>query len=421
MTCSSRVNAVERFKKAIFMTELVLKTSKWALEWTGLKHFAHPSRLLLIALLTIMMFSTELRPLILGAMSDAYLAVTVFVAATLAVFYMLERGLGIDLGRKMASAKHWQAPIASFLGALPGCGGAIIVVTQYTKGMISFGSVVAVLISTMGDAAFLLLAREPLTGAAVLATGFVCGSVAGWIIDYIHGPNFMRPSKEDYENKMAEARAQLEAQSEKKPFSLDFLNNVWLALLIPSIVIGLALAFLVDVDALFGATLAKHEPTLWIGATGALLCLLLWAFSNPEQGHVGQEVTDINGQSSMLKRVMKDTNFVTSWVVFGFLAYELGVHFTGSGIESWFQTWAPFVPLIAILVGFIPGCGPQIVVVTMYLNGLVPIAALYGNAIANDGDALFPAIALAPKAAILATLYSAVPALIIAYGIYFAA
>lgn len=400
------------------MTELVLRTSRLALEWTGLKHFAHPNRLLLITLLSLMMFSSELRPLILGAMSDAYLAVTVFVAATLAVFYMLERGLGVDLGQKMAGAKQWQAPIASFLGALPGCGGAIIVVTQYTKGSISFGSVVAVLISTMGDAAFLLLAREPLTGAAVLATGFVCGTFAGWIIDYIHGQDFMRPSKEEYENKAEKQK--LEAKAEKKPFSLDFLNNIWLAILIPSIAIGLSLAFLVDVDALFGASLAAHEPTLWIGATGALLCLTLWAFSNPDQGHVGQEVTDINGQSSMLKRVMKDTNFVTSWVVFGFLAYELGVHFTGSGIETWFQTWAPFVPLVAILIGFIPGCGPQIVVVTMYLNGVVPIAALYGNAIANDGDALFPAIALAPKAAILATLYSALPALVIAYGIYFA-
>jgi hypothetical protein len=39
-----------------------------------------------------------------------------------------------------------------------------------------------------------------------------------------------------------------------------------------------------------------------------------------------------------------------------------------------------------------------------------------GNAISNDGDALFPAIALAPKAAIIATLYSAVPAIIVAYG-----
>lgn len=36
--------------------------------------------------------------------------------------------------------------------------------------------------------------------------------------------------------------------------------------------------------------------------------------------------------------------------------------------------------------------------------------------IANDGGALFPAIALAPRAAILATLYSAIPALIVGYG-----
>ena len=35
--------------------------------------------------------------------------------------------------------------IASFfLGAIPGCGGAIIVVTQYIQGRISFGSLVAV-------------------------------------------------------------------------------------------------------------------------------------------------------------------------------------------------------------------------------------------------------------------------------------
>ncbi|MCY4326521.1 MAG: hypothetical protein OXC53_02875 [Rhodobacteraceae bacterium] len=36
----------------------------------------------------------------------------------------------------------------------------------------------------------------------------------------------------------------------------------------------------------------------------------------------------------------------------------------------------------------------------------------------NDGDALFPAIAVDPKAAIMATLASAVPALITAYGFY---
>jgi|MGYP003316300671 hypothetical protein len=90
--------------------------------------------------------------------------------------------------------------------------------------------------------------------------------------------------------------------------------------------------------------------------------------------------------------------------------------FTAIDMKSVFSVWLPFVPLIAILFGFLPGCGPQIIVTTFYLNGYIPLSAEMGNAISNDGDALFPAIALAPKAAIVATLYSAIPAVIVAYG-----
>ena len=71
---------------------------------------------------------------------------------------------------------------------------------------------------------------------------------------------------------------------------------------------------------------------------------------------------------------------------------------------------------MAILIGFLPGCGPQVLVTTMYLSGMIPLSAQIGNAISNDGDALFPAIAIAPRVAIVATLYSAVPALLISYG-----
>ena len=73
----------------------------------------------------------------------------------------------------------------------------------------------------------------------------------------------------------------------------------------------------------------------------------------------------------------------------------------------------------AIVIGFLPGCGPQILVTTLYLNGAIPFSAQLGNAISNDGDALFPAIALSPKAAMLATFYSALPAFIVGYGYYF--
>ena len=86
--------------------------------------------------------------------------------------------------------------MAAFLGALPGCGGAIIVVTQYTRGHVSFGSVVAVLIATMGDAAFLLIAREPTTGLLMMAMGFSVGTVTAWAVDAFHGTQFMRPKSE---------------------------------------------------------------------------------------------------------------------------------------------------------------------------------------------------------------------------------
>lgn len=74
------------------------------------------------------------------------------------------------------------------------------------------------------------------------------------------------------------------------------------------------------------------------------------------------------------------------------------------------------MPLVGMLVGLVPGCGPQIVVTTLYLAGAVPLSAQFANSIANDGDALFPAIALVPRAALIATLYSAVPALFVGYG-----
>ena len=120
-----------------------------------------------------------------------------------------------------------------------------------------------------------------------------------------------------------------------------------------------------------------------------------------------------------LSRVIDTTNFVTTWVVCGFLLYELGMYFIGIDLKDLFDIWTIFLPMIAILFGFIPGCGPQIVITTFYLNGYIPFSAEIGNAISNDGDALFPAIALAPKAAIYATLYSGIPAIIVAYSYMF--
>lgn len=77
------------------------------------------------------------------------------------------------------------------------------------------------------------------------------------------------------------------------------------------------------------------------------------------------------------------------------------------------------MPLMGLAIGLLPGCGPQILVTSLYLSGVAPLSAQLANAISNDGDALFPAIALAPKAALVASLYSALPALLVGYSYYF--
>ena len=150
-----------------------------------------------------------------------------------------------------------------------------------------------------------------------------------------------------------------------------------------------------------------------IGSVGAILSIFMWSL-NP----LSDFQCSTDKERGYLSRVVDTTNFVTTWVISGFLVFEIFMYFTSIDLKIFFDLWLPFVPIVAILFGFLPGCGPQIVVATLYLNGYIPLSAEIGNAISNDGDALFPAIALAPKAAFLATIYSAIPAIIVAYGYF---
>ena len=85
---------------------------------------------------------------LLGALEEAYLGVGVFVAATFWLFHLLERALRVDTAAWMLRHPHWEIPAAAALGAMPGCGGAVMVTTQFAMNRASFGAVVAVLTAT---------------------------------------------------------------------------------------------------------------------------------------------------------------------------------------------------------------------------------------------------------------------------------
>ena len=351
-------------------------------------------------LILILAFQTgNFGNVIRDSMVDAYLAVSVFVGFTLFVFIGLDSLTKFDIQSFLEKTKKLHVPIASFLGAIPGCGGAIIVVTQYIQGRISFGALVGVLTATMGDAAFLILAIEPSTGLLIFGLGIIVGTISGYVVDFIHGTSFM----------IANTNIELEFEKLKKTFVSKF-NIIWLTLFLPGFIVGILLAFQIEVDDILNLPSNISIVTL-LGSAGAILSIFMWSL-NPLSDF--QCSTDTS--RGFLSRVIDTTNFVSTWVISGFLVFEIFMYFTSIDLKLFFDLWLPFVPLIAILFGFLPGCGPQIVVATFYLNGYIPLSAELGNAISNDGDALFPAIALAPKAAILATFYSAFPAIIVAYS-----
>jgi len=336
------------------------------------------------------------------ALIDAYLQVSVFVGFTLFIFIGMDTLTRFNILYFLDKTKKFHVIMASLLGALPGCGGAIVVVTQYIQGRISFGSLVAVLTATMGDAAFLLLAAEPFTGLFIFTLGASVGALTGYIVDKIHGESYLQGNP----------KLKVEFEKLKKTFVSNF-NIFWTLIFLPGFIIGLFVAFQKDPDQILkipeGFSLVAS-----LGLAGAILSIFMWSLNPLSDFQCSTDRT-----RNLLSRVVDTTNFVTTWVICGFLVFEIFMFITSYDLKTFFDIWLPFVPLMAILFGFLPGCGPQIVVTTFYLNGFIPLSAEIGNAISNDGDALFPAIALAPKAAIIATLYSAIPAIIFAYGYMF--
>ena len=56
--------------------------------------------------------------------------------------------------------------------------------------------------------------------------------------------------------------------------------------------------------------------------------------------------------------------------------------------------------------------------ISLYSKGVIPFAALVANSISQDGDALFPLIAMDKKSALWATILTTIPAIVIGFIVY---
>ena len=345
-----------------------------------------------LLLMVLAAFPGELGALTRGLMTDAYVQVSAFVATTLLIFYGAERLFNFNLGAALRNARGFQVPMSALLGATPGCGGAVVVVAAYSSGNVGFGAVVAALTATMGDAAFLLIATRPDVAMVVLPLSLIVGIASGYLVDLFNKTDF---------------RGIPSATCELAPLigRIRPRDYAYVAVVLPGLVMGVSQLAQVDLEAVFGPWMTV------VGLIGTALGLFVWVTSPV---HAMSHVDD-----APFTRAAEETSFISIWVIGAYLAYDYVVTFLGVDLKDAFSAIAPLLPLMGVVIGLIPGCGPQVLVTTLYINGIIPFSALMGNAISNDGDALFPAIALNPKAAVAATLYSTLPAMLLAYGFYF--
>jgi hypothetical protein len=388
--------------------------------------------------------SHEIFEVIVVSMRDAFLAVTVFVAAMVLLFSWLQY---ISAGRFVDTIRAntaWQPVIGALMGITPGCGGAIVMMPMYARGYVTYGTVIATLIATLGDAAFVLI------GAAVTDRSFIAPVIAVHLISFIVGiswgylvdgmkitpsnplgkfsPNYNdnSPSRtvlQETNENMSEVFDDL-GREEKTGWGYFLLHQgytVWWIVTSLGLIFAILLLVWSAQDADFTLEINYNPLTLdgfitWVGLIGTSLSVILYIsqknwISDDSEASIGDKLYSL--RETMIHSA-SETAFVTFWVMSAYLIFEFSMLFSGMNEADLALFGDGIIAVIlAAVIGLIPGCGPQIIAITAYTKDLISFPALVANAISQDGDALFPLLVRHRVASIWATVHTTIPALIV--------
>ena len=391
-----------------------------------------------------MVTSHEILEVIVVSMRDAFLAVTVFVAAMVLLFSWLQY---ISAGRFVDTIRAntaWQPVIGALMGITPGCGGAIVMMPMYARGYVTYGTVIATLIATLGDAAFVLI------GAAVTDRSFIAPVIAVHLISFIVGISWgylvdgmkITPSNPlgkfsaNY-NDNSPSRTVLQETNENMSEVFDDLGReektgwgyfllhqgytVWWIVTSLGLIFAILLLVWNAQDADFTLEINYNPLTLdgfitWVGLIGTSLSVILYIsqknwISDDSEASIGDKLYSL--RETMIHSA-SETAFVTFWVMSAYLIFEFSMLFSGMNEADLAHFGDGIIAVIlAAVIGLIPGCGPQIIAITAYTKDLISFPALVANAISQDGDALFPLLVRHRVASIWATVHTTIPALIV--------
>ena len=341
----------------------------------------------------------------------------------------------------LRKTKIGQVVISALLGSIPGCMGGFATVSLYTHRMFSFGALVAMMIASSGDEAFVMLAMIPEQALILFTTLFVLAIAVGVITDKIydrvhakkcelhnHEECGVQTDCDGYEIHEHEIATSLRAKRG------NLRHFGWKRI---SMLVGLAIFIAAlgtgrlghdhsahaghDHDGHVHTEACEHHGhehghtinllnedwmnVLFAGLSVIMLVVLIFASDHFVEDHLWNHI---------LKKHLP-TIFAWTFSVLFFLGIVL--HFVD--IDNWISDNTALMILLATLIGIIPESGPHMIFVTLFAAGVVPFPVLLASSISQDGHAGIPLLAESKKSFAWAKLINCLVALAAGYAAMF--
>jgi hypothetical protein len=250
---------------------------------------------------------------------------------------------------------------------------------MYSHRIITLGAVVAAMVATSGDEAFVMLAMIPKQGLLVIGILFLLGILAGALTDIMLGrrKTSQPVSCEGFE---------LHAEEQCSCFPRGQILRQWKECSAARGV--LATVLMLGLIALIAGQLGP--PTWnWVRVTLSIVSAiaLFIVFTVPDhflEEHLWEHVA-----RKHIPRVFLWT-FGALILMYVFTEY---LH-----LEDPLEKGKWILLLIACLVGIIPESGPHLVFVTLYVQGTVPLSILLASSVVQDGHGMLPMLAHSRRA-----------------------
>ena len=313
---------------------------------------------------------------------------------------------------RLRQNRFGQVVLGAGLGIIPGCMGGFAAVSMYSHKLLSFGALIAMMIASSGDEAFVMLAMIPKQALLLMAILFVVAVLAGLVVD-----RFSKPKHHHHEG--CEDGYQIHEEDEKEENEdKSTLRNMRHA---SAERIALLLGIILFIVALtFGMFEHGHEEVThsqlnifdeyWINLVFAFLSLFVVWFIATAPEHVVKE--------HLWEHIIrKHFLSIFLWTFGALFVIQVGLHYFD--LEQLISNNIPWMILLAVLVGIIPESGPHLLFVTLFATGTVPFSVLLASSISQDGHASLPLLAESKRSFLKAKIVNALVAAVCGFLCYF--